>query len=85
MGPEQPDLVLTNRRFRRSAAGFMLNHDGIYGPNRDAFGHDGAGGSFAYADPEAGIAVAYVMNQMQVHREADRRGRALLEALYAVL
>lgn len=85
VGPEQPDLVLTGRRFRRSAAGFMLNHEGIYGPNAGAFGHDGAGGSFAYADPEAGIAVAYVMNQMQVHREADRRGRSLLEALYAAL
>ena len=85
VGPEEPDLVLTGRRFRRSAAGFMLNHEGCYGPNADAFGHDGAGGSFAFADPQAGIAVAYVMNQMQVHREADRRGRRLVDALYGAI
>lgn len=85
VGPEQADRVLVGRSFRRSAAGFMLNHEGIYGPSPGAFGHDGAGGSFAFADPEAGIAVAYVMNQMQVHREADRRGAALVEALYGAL
>ncbi|MEE4300201.1 MAG: serine hydrolase domain-containing protein [Pseudomonadales bacterium] len=85
VGPEQPDRVLVGRTFRRSVAGFMLNHERCYGPSPEAFGHDGAGGSFAFADPEAGIAVAYVMNQMQVHREADRRGAALVEALYDAL
>ncbi|HSG89777.1 MAG TPA: serine hydrolase domain-containing protein [Pseudomonadales bacterium] len=85
VGAEQDDLVLVGRRFRRSAAGFMLNLDGIYGPDERAFGHDGAGGSHAFADPVNGLAVAYVMNQMQVHPVADRRGRRLVEALYACL
>jgi CubicO group peptidase (beta-lactamase class C family) len=85
VGPDQPDLVLTGRRFRRSAAGLMLNHEGIYGPDPDAFGHDGAGGSFGFADPGRRLGVGYVMNQMQVHPEADRRGRRLLEALYRAL
>jgi CubicO group peptidase (beta-lactamase class C family) len=85
VGPDEPDLVLTGRRFRRSAAGFMLNHEGIYGPDPDAFGHDGAGGSFGFADPGRRLGVGYVMNQMQVHPEADRRGRRLLEALYREL
>jgi CubicO group peptidase (beta-lactamase class C family) len=63
----------------------MLNHEGIYGPDPDAFGHDGAGGSFGFADPGRRLGVGYVMHQMQVHPEADRRGRRLLEALYRAL
>lgn len=89
VGPEQEDLVLAGRRFRRSAAGFMLNHDGIYGPDADAnpgaFGHDGAGGSFGFADPANRLAMGYVMNQMQVHPEADQRGRRLLRAVHACI
>jgi CubicO group peptidase (beta-lactamase class C family) len=35
-----------------------------YGPNPDAFGHDGFGGSAVWADQETGVAGAYVMNRM---------------------
>ena len=80
---EQEDLVLVGRLIRRAASGFMLNRDQWYGPNEGAFGHDGAGGSYAFADPGAGISVAYVMNQMQVNSEVDLRGKDLLEAIYA--
>lgn len=38
---------------------------GVAGPRRTAFGHSGAGGSTAYADPEAGLAFAVTINQMQ--------------------
>ena len=31
----------------------------FYGPNLKAFGHDGYGGSFGSADPEAGVALGY--------------------------
>ncbi|MEE2894062.1 MAG: serine hydrolase domain-containing protein [Pseudomonadota bacterium] len=79
------DLVLIGRHIRRSAAGFMLNRDHWYGPNAEAFGHDGAGGSYAFADPIAGISVAYVMNQMQVNSEVDLRGKDLLGAIYAAM
>lgn len=85
VGPEQEDLVLAGRRFRRSAAGLMLNHDGIYGPHPDAFGHDGAGGSFGFADPANRLAMGYVMNQMQVHPDADQRGRRLMRAVHACM
>ncbi len=47
------------------SAGFMLNMDGLFGPSPHAFGHSGWGGSFAFADPDAGLGVAYVMNRMQ--------------------
>jgi CubicO group peptidase (beta-lactamase class C family) len=37
---------------------------GATGPRTTAFGHAGAGGSVAFADPEAGLAVAVTVNKM---------------------
>src|SRR4029077_3531664 len=37
----------------------------MFGPSATSFGHPGAGGSHAFADPENKIAFAYVMNQME--------------------
>jgi CubicO group peptidase (beta-lactamase class C family) len=52
-----------------------------------AFGHSGAGGSIAFADPEAGLGFAFVMNQIWgggvEHR--DPRAAALIRASYASL
>jgi CubicO group peptidase (beta-lactamase class C family) len=56
---------------------------GSYGPNPRAFGHDGFGGSCGLADPEAGIALGYVMNRMGPHIADDPRKMALIEALYS--
>ena len=50
-----------------------------------AFGHPGAGGSLAFADPEAGIAFGYVMNQMKLGTTGDERSETLVEASYACL
>ena len=67
-------------------AGFMLNVDGLFGPAPRAFGHSGWGGSFAFADPDARLGIAYVMNRMQEFGdEPDPRRVRLLEALYASL
>lgn len=35
------------------------------GPRRTAFGHPGAGGSAAWADPDAGLSIAVTLNKMQ--------------------
>lgn len=37
---------------------------GVMGPRATAFGHSGAGGSTAFADPEVGLSVAVTINQM---------------------
>ncbi|WP_069173331.1 serine hydrolase domain-containing protein [Streptomyces griseus] len=56
-----------------------------YGPNPRAVGHDGAGGSCGLADPEAGLALGYVMNRMGPHIADDPRKMALVEAVYGAL
>ncbi|MBA3941079.1 MAG: esterase [Sphingopyxis sp.] len=69
----------------RWAAGFLTNSDGIYGPNTAAFGHSGWGGSFAFADPAAGLALSYTMNRMGTQLRDDPRDVALIEAVYSCL
>jgi CubicO group peptidase (beta-lactamase class C family) len=77
------DLVL-GRPLRRSR-GMILNTERQYGPNDESFGHAGAGGSVAFADPVRGIGVAYVMNQMQMNLNDDTRAGRLVRALYSAL
>lgn len=55
-----------------------------FGPSPAAFGHPGAGGSLAFADPENRIAFAYVMNQMEPGAMPRERTRSLVRALYGV-
>lgn len=54
----------------------------LYGPSKLAYGHPGAGGSLAFADPENGIAFAYVMNQMEVGALPGEKVQGLVRALY---
>lgn len=53
------------------------------GVGSGAFGHAGAGGSLAFADRDAGLAFAYVMNQMQLGLTGDARTEALVAAAYS--
>lgn len=67
-------------------AGVMRNAPNFfYGPNPDAFGHSGWGGSCAVADPSRGLACAYVMNRQSAHLMGDPRARRLIDAVYASL
>ena len=54
----------------------------LLGPSTQAFGHPGAGGSLAFADPENGIAFAYAMNQMEIGVLPGEKALGLVEALY---
>jgi CubicO group peptidase (beta-lactamase class C family) len=68
------------------SAGFMKDpidaSRRIFGPSRSAFGHPGAGGSNAFADPENGIGFAYVMNQMEQSLLPNEKSSRLVDAIY---
>jgi CubicO group peptidase (beta-lactamase class C family) len=49
-----------------------------------AFGSPGAGGAFGYADPQSGIAYAYVTSQMGTALTGDPRDLTLRNALAAI-
>jgi CubicO group peptidase (beta-lactamase class C family) len=70
----------------RFGLGFFMTQPMIpFGPNKRSFGHPGAGGSIAFADPDARLGIAYVMNQMQVGLAGDARGFRLIAEVYEAL
>lgn len=70
----------------RFGLGFMLTQPMIpFGPNPRSFGHPGAGGAIAFADPDARLGFGYVMNQMQTGLGGDARGFSLISAAYEAL
>ncbi len=56
--------------------------DGRFGSSQRAFGAPGAGGSFAFADPDAHLGYAYVMNKLDFYLIDDPREKALRDAVY---
>jgi CubicO group peptidase (beta-lactamase class C family) len=68
------------------SAGFMKDSPEsprrIFGPSASAFGHPGAGGSNAFADPANGISFAYVMNQMEQSLLPNEKSLRLVDAAY---
>lgn len=66
--------------------GFARPHGPFrFGSSERAFGHPGAGGSFAFADRDRGVSFAYVMNRLGFHLNDDPREKALRDALYGCL
>ena len=56
-----------------------------FGSSQRAFGSPGAGGSFAFADPDARLGYAYVMNKLDFYLENDPREKALRDAVYRAM
>jgi CubicO group peptidase (beta-lactamase class C family) len=79
-------VLLTETAF---SAGFMRDPgqlpDGkvrpLFGRSKLAFGHPGAGGSHAFADPENRLSFAYVMNQMEPGVLPGPKSMRLVEAI----
>jgi CubicO group peptidase (beta-lactamase class C family) len=69
------------------SAGFIKDSQNTvrkrFGNSASAFGHPGAGGSNAFADPENRIAFAYVMNQMEQSVLANEKSLRLVNAIYS--
>ena len=53
-----------------------------FGTSQRAFGTPGAGGSFGFADPDARLGFAYVMNNMGYYMVDDPREKALRDAVH---
>lgn len=69
----------------RMAVGFMLNsppHRSM-GPNMEAFGHSGAGGSQSFADPVAELSFCWTTNKMHDGTDTGPRASSIINAAYA--
>ncbi|WP_428265552.1 serine hydrolase domain-containing protein [Haliangium sp.] len=56
-----------------------------FGSSPRSFGAPGAGGSFAFADPDAHLGFAYVMNKLDFYMSDDPREKALRDAVYRAI
>lgn len=77
-----PDRVLVEST--SFSTGFMTNEHGVYGRASDAFGHPGAGGSLAFADPSLGLGFAFIPSAMHPGALPGPRTRKLVAALYGI-
>jgi CubicO group peptidase (beta-lactamase class C family) len=63
--------------------GFMKpGPERLFGSSERALGTPGAGGSFGFADPDARLGFAYVMNNMSYEMFDDPREKALRDAVH---
>ncbi len=71
----------------RMGMGFMLNSPPSrpMGPNMATFGHSGAGGAQAFADPVAGLGYCYCCNRMHDGLDVGVRAASLIEATFAAI
>jgi CubicO group peptidase (beta-lactamase class C family) len=88
--PPRPPSAISRDQVLLTDASFSLGYarpgPGFwFGSSLRAFGHPGAGGSFAFADPGRGLSFAYAPNRLGHHLRDDPREKALRHALYACI
>lgn len=76
-GPDR--VIILPSRF---GLGFTLQPMLAPGAGREAFGHPGAGGSLAFADPVTRLSFGYVTTRMKFDPSGDERTRQLVKAVY---
>jgi CubicO group peptidase (beta-lactamase class C family) len=59
--------------------------EGWFGSSPRALGAPGAGGSFGFADPDARLGFAYVMNKLDFYLQNDPREKRLRDAVYRAI
>lgn len=75
-GPDE--VIMVESRF---GLGYMLGTAfGLSNPP-SCFGHAGAGGSISFADPDSGLAFAYVPNDLRFDTSGDPRSDLLVRAV----
>ena len=70
---------------RWSQVGLILRGGWLFGKNKEAFGHNGWGGSLGFADPILGIGIAYTTNKINPTMASDQRIINLLKKFYEIL
>jgi len=82
------DIVIgmpINRGIGFAFGGEMGGIKSPVGPRITAFGHGGAGGSIAFADPEVGLAVAVTLNRMDFAAPGTGRAKEVCDLIRAEL
>jgi CubicO group peptidase (beta-lactamase class C family) len=85
-GKESPGTYFRDEIAGPLGLGFMMPVPGApMGPNKQAFGHPGAGGSLGFADPEARVGFGYVMNLTAPDILINERPSLIIDALFESL
>jgi len=81
------DRELMGNHMFHMGLGFIRNSPGEaeLGPNPNAFGHGGAGGSVGFADMNENLGFSYSMNNMHAGIDLGPRCGRLVEAVYRCL
>lgn len=77
----------TGNRTIRQGMGLIINSPpwAYFGPNENAFGSHGFGGSLGMADPDRAMSISYTMNNPQKTLSTGPRSRRIVDATYAAL
>ncbi len=70
---------------RWTYSGFILRGGWMFGKNKEAFGHNGWGGSLGFADPIEGLGFAYVTRKINSGMGADKRSIEIIKKIYQIL